>query len=107
MNKPNKPNKLNITKDFKKKLENLYSNTNRLLENKKVNIIKNNIHKKVQEQKNVILKNNLEETYEIKKNNPIIITIKINSYYEVLSYTIIFIFSIFLSLRIMYILFLL
>ena len=114
MNKLNKPNKLNITNDFRKKLEGLYSKKSdpiNIKEEKEVNIQKNNIHKIIQPQKNVIFKNNnLEEISEISrviKKNPITITIKVNSYYEIVSYTMIFIFSICLSIRIMYILFLL
>ena len=108
-NKQNKPNKLNITNDFRKKLEGLYLKKN---QSKKIEKNKSttNIKKIIQPQKNVILKNNLEEITEISNihtNNSIIITIKINSYYQVLLYTLVLLFSLCLSTRIMYILFLL
>jgi hypothetical protein len=101
--------KLNIDKNFKKKLEKLYTKQHiNNVENKR-NINVNNIKRIVQPQQNVFLKNNLEKIYEIDKShlNNIIITIEIKSYYQLLSYIFLSIFSICLSLRIMYILFLL
>tara|TARA_Y100000591_G_C21673108_1_gene614009 strand:+ start:106 stop:444 length:339 start_codon:yes stop_codon:yes gene_type:complete len=106
--------KLNIDKNFKKKLEKLYTKQHiNNVENKNVqNKVKtnlNNIKKTLQPQQNVFLGNNLEKIYEIDKSklNNIIITIEIKSYYQLLSYIFFSIFSICLSLRIMYILFLL
>ena len=88
----NKPTKLNLTSDFRKKLESLYSKKTdpiAIKEKKDVSIQKNKIHKIIQPQKNVIFKNNnLEEISEVSrtlKKNPIVITIQINSYYEILS----------------------
>mgnify|MGYP004004421793 CR=1 FL=1 len=101
--------KLNIDKKLKKKLEKLYTKQHiNNVENKR-NINVNNIKRIVQPQQNVFLKNNLEKIYEIDKShlNNIIITIEIKSYYQLLSYIFLSIFSICLSLRIMYILFLL
>lgn len=105
--------KLNIDKNFKKKLEKLYTKPKSRqhinnVENK-LNTNVNNIKRIIQPQQNVFLENNLEKIYEIDKSklNNIIITIEIKSYYQLLSYIFLSIFSICLSLRIMYILFLL
>ena len=85
--------KLNIDKNFKKKLEKLYTKQHinnvehKNVQNKlKTNV--NNIKKIVQPQQNVFLGNNLEKIYEIDKSklNNIIITIEIKSYYQLLSY---------------------
>ena len=102
--------KLNIDKNFKKKLEKLYTKQhinnveNKNVENKR-NINVNNVKRTVQPQQNVFL----EKIYEIDKSklNNIKITIEIKSYYQLSSYIFLSIFSICLSLRIMYILFLL
>ena len=106
--------KLNIDKKFKKKLEKLYTKkpTKQSINNVEKNVqntLKTNIKRIVQPQQNVFLENNLEKIYEVDKSrlNNIIITIEIKSYYQLLSYIFLSIFSICLSLRIMYILFLL
>ena len=104
--------KLNIDKNFREKLENLYTKNNHEEKNIK-NINKTrpiNIKKTTQPQKNVFL-DDLEEIHEIQKETyqekkNIIITIEISSYYQLLSYIFFSIFSFCLSLRIMYILFL-
>jgi hypothetical protein len=116
--------KLNIKNEFKKKLENLYrkkdtidvtkEKTNKNIKKHIRNTTSNtnnesNIKKTVQPQQNVFLKNNLEEIYEINNidnSQKITITIEISSYYQLLSYIFFSIFSACLSLRIMYILFL-
>ena len=104
--------KLKIDKNFREKLENLYTKNNHK-EKKIKNINKTrpiNIKRTTQPQKNVFLDDLeeiheiLKETYQEKQN--IIITIEISSYYQLLSYIFFSIFSICLSLRIMYILFL-
>ena len=120
MNKKSNINKLNINSEFKQKLENLYKKntvTNEKPEKNKIQFNSNdktNIKKTLQPQKNVVLTNNLEEVYEINKekskqinSSNIIITIQINSYYELFCYILFSVFSICLSLRIAYILFLL
>ena len=101
--------KLNIDENFKKKLESLYKKNISIkqpnkIQNKKVSNIKHTI----QPQQNVFLENNLEKIYEIDKkdSNRITITLEIFSYYQLLSYIFFSIFSVCLSLRIMYILFL-
>ena len=106
--------KLNIDKNFREKLENLY--TKNVYANKNVKNVDKKIETDVkikrttQPQKNVHL-NNFEEIHEIHKMNTtqkknITITIEIESYYQLLSYIFFSMFSFCLSLRVMYILFL-
>lgn len=103
--------KLNIDKNFREKLENLYTkkvHTNKNVEKKRE--VEVNIKRTSQPQKNVHL-NKFEEIHEIHKINTIqkkniTITIEIESYYQLLSYIFFSIFSFCLSLRVMYILFL-
>ena len=104
--------KLNIDKNFREKLENLYTKnnntkkgTNNTQKHREVGI-----KKTIQPQQNVF-SNNLEEIHEIidaKQNTKqnITITIEISSYYQLLYYIFFSIFSIFFSIRVMYILFL-
>lgn len=119
--------KLNIDKNFRKKLENLYtknnhtsnseidSNDSNNSNNSNVNTQKYkkvDIKKTMQPQKNVF-SNNLEEIHQICEKNTkqntkqnIMITIEISSYYQLSQYIFFSIFSVFLSIRVMYILFL-
>lgn len=109
----NKVKKLNINKNFRQKLENLYTKNKSTANKSTTNTYKTrqiNIKKTIQPQKNVFL-DDLEEIHEIQKETyqekkNIVITIEISSYYQLLSYIFFSIFSACLSLRIMYILFL-
>ena len=106
--------KLNIDKNFREKLENLYTknvHTKKNVKNvEKKREVEVNIKRTSQPQKNVHL-DKFEEIHEIHKINTtqkknITITIEIESYYQLLSYIFFSIFSVCLSLRVMYILFL-
>lgn len=109
----NKVKKLNINENFRQKLENLYTKNKSTANKGTTNTYKTrqiNIKKTIQPQKNVFL-DDLEEIHEIQKETykekkNIVITIEISSYYQLLSYIFFSIFSTCLSLRIMYILFL-
>ena len=110
--------KLNIDKNFIKKLENLYAKNNHTPNSENDSNDSNSVntqkHKKVdikktiQPQKNVF-SNNLEEIHQIREKNTkqnIKITIEISSYYQLSQYIFFSIFSVLLSIRVIYILFL-
>ena len=118
----NKPGKLNISKNFKTKLESLYSKNSsnqmpKILQHevpvKNVFIKPIEISKgqetcnRNQFNRNTIITEKVTEIEQHSIKNKIVITIEIESYRQLLHYTFIFIFSICLSIRISYLLFIL